>query len=442
MKVRSFRRQRLYPTATQGSLLNGLLAANCDLYNGALEQRRRAWRDHGISIGFGQQSKELTGVRAEWPEHTLGQINRWCQTDVLRRLDRAYQDAFDRHRKTGRFSVPRFKSRARYDTLAFDLCCKGGGCKLDLDGKAVAIQGVGRIRFKGDNRFDDAKLIGVNITRKPTGLWQMSVEVEVEVEHRSKTGSVAGIDVGILHDATVASIDAEGEIHEAFMDGPRAMRAAREKLARAQRRLSRSPSMKRDQRRSNRARKKQRTIARHHEHVVNVRADFHHKTTRALVDAHDLIAVEDLKVANMVRRPKARPQPDGSFRPNRAAQKSGLNRSLLDAAPASFILMLERKAAEAGVRVIRVDPRHTSQRCSRCGARQKLTLADRIYDCSSCGLSLDRDVNAARNILADGLKKAGVEEPGQGFRGSLFEATDTARTGRAGGSRDPLARAA
>ena len=147
-------------------------------------------------------------------------------------------------------------------------------------------------------------------------------------------------------------------------------------------------------------------MAARHRKIANQRWDFHHKTARDLVKAFDVICVEDLKVANMVRRPKPVPDPEqlGEFLPNGAAAKSGLNRSIFDAGWAQFCSILHTKAEEAGRVMIGVNPRDTSNRCHPCGYTAKENrVSQAVFRCQRCWQEAHADENAACNILGAGL---------------------------------------
>jgi putative transposase len=144
-------------------------------------------------------------------------------------------------------------------------------------------------------------------------------------------------------------------------------------------------------------------VARVHRKVRNQRTDFLHKLSRCLVDSYDLIVIEDLRVSNLTRRPKARPADNGTFEPNGAAVKAVLNRSILDAGWGRLDRMLAYKAEEAGRELIRVDPRYTSQRCAECGTIDRENRVGAVFRCVFCGHTDHADINAARNILRAGL---------------------------------------
>lgn len=143
-----------------------------------------------------------------------------------------------------------------------------------------------------------------------------------------------------------------------------------------------------------------------HRKIANQRKDFHHQQARALVGRYDLLVVEGLQIANMMRRAKPIADPDnpGQFLPNGARAKSGLNRSIGDAGWGGFVSILRAKAEEAGRIWIEVDPRHTSDGCENCGyaaAENRVTQAE--FQCRRCLHLAPADEHAARNILRAGL---------------------------------------
>ena len=137
--------------------------------------------------------------------------------------------------------------------------------------------------------------------------------------------------------------------------------------------------------------------------IARQRRDGLHKLSRALVDDYDLIVHEDLKITNLVRRPKPVPDGTGGYAPNGAAAKAGLNREILSAGWGQLLSMIAYKAEEAGRQVIAVDPRHTSQRCHACGHVDAGNRVGAVFRCLGCGHADHADVNAARNILGAGL---------------------------------------
>jgi putative transposase len=148
--------------------------------------------------------------------------------------------------------------------------------------------------------------------------------------------------------------------------------------------------------------------AKKHQHVRRQRSDFHHKTALALVRQYDTIYVEAIQPANLSRRPAPKPDGHGGYEHNGAKRKAGLNKSIQDAGWRRFLSILAYKAACAGKRVEAVNPAYTSQDCSGCGERVQKSLSVRTHVCTNCGLMLDRDENAAKNILWLGQSLRGV----------------------------------
>ena len=206
------------------------------------------------------------------------------------------------------------------------------------------------------------------------------------------TGRQAGIDVGIAGFATTSD--------GTHVENPRWARAGADRLGAAQQRLARA------ERRSNNRDRKRATVAARHRKIANRREDFQHKQARALVERYDLLVVEDLRIANMLRRAKPVADPDkpGQYLANGARAKSGLSRCISDAGWGRFISVLRAKAEEAGRTWIEVDPRHTSDRCEACGhaaPENRVTQAD--FVCQRCAHTAPADEMAARNIFRPGL---------------------------------------
>jgi putative transposase len=216
--------------------------------------------------------------------------------------------------------------------------------------------------------------------------WFVCFSCEVEAEALPAREEAVGLDLGVLHFATLST----GET----IENPRHYRKGQKKLALAQHRLTRC---KRGSHRRERAR---RLLVSVHRKIRHQRRDFLHKAARTLVNSYGVLVMEDLKIANMSAAPAPKPDPnqDGAYLPNGAAAKAGLNQSILDAGWGQFQALCAAKAASAGRIVALVDPHCTSQRCSQCGAILKKDLSERWHSCD-CGCELDRDQNAAINIL-------------------------------------------
>lgn len=199
-----------------------------------------------------------------------------------------------------------------------------------------------------------------------------------------------GIDLGVSHLATLSN----GEM----IEHPRCFRVGEHKLKSAQQALSRK------KRRSHRREKAKRAVGQAHRKIRNQRRDALHKASRALINRYQVLVFEDIQIKNLTKKPKAKQdETTGQFLPNGAASKGGLNKSILDAGWGMFVSMCSAKAEEAGRTLLNVSPRFTSQICSSCGTVKKKDLSERWHSCE-CGAELDRDVNAAINILARGTQ--------------------------------------
>ena len=339
------------------------------LYNAALEQRIVAYRRCGITLSAYSQSNELPELKAEYPE--FKQVGSQVLQDVVERVGKAFQGFFSRLKKIGvRAGFPRFRSRFRYDSFTL----KQAGWKLD--GRHLKIKGVGTFKLFLSREIQ-GRIKTVTVRRDACGDWWVCfscdevpprIYIEPQVE-------VVGIDVGLNSFCT----DTEG----VQIASPKYYRESQADLRRRQRKVARRKKG------SSRRKKAVRELARAHRRVKNLRLDFLHKTANHYIQKFKTICVEKLNIRNMVK--------------NRH-----LSKSISDAGWGTFVELLLCKAAEAGREVIQVDPKGTSQNCSSCGETVKKSLAVRIHHCPQCGLELDRDENAARNIAAKATTGAGL----------------------------------
>jgi putative transposase len=372
VSLRKAYKYKLKPTPDQVRLLEEVLWRCRTLYNTALEERIAAYRRCGVTISRYAQEAELKGIRADFPEYAA--IHSHILQDVLARLDKTYQ-AFFRRVKAGQApGFPRFQGINRYHSFTY----KEYGNGASLDNGLLILSKIGRIAVRWSRSLDGTPKT-VTLSREPDG-WYVSFScAEVSTQPLPLTGQETGIDVGLK----VFLITADGLV----IDNPRHHRQAEKRLVKAQRVVSRR------QKGSKRRKKAVNRCARRHQTVKRQRADFHHKTALHLLKTYDTLYLEDLRVANMVR--------------NRHLAKS-----ISDAGWAQFRTILEGKAVYAGRRVIAVPAQYTTQDCSGCGERVLKSLSVRTHVCPACGLVLDRDENAARNILA-----AGSQWAGQALRG-------------------------
>jgi len=361
-----------------------------ELYNAALQERRDGWAHSKTRINYGDQSAQLTEVRDARPDVAVWSFS--SQQATLRRLNKAFAGFF-RRVKTAKPGVkagyPRFKGKSRFDSVEWPK--DGDGARWLPEQRRVYLQGIGQVKV--DLHRQVAGRVKTIQVKHQGRRWVVVLSCDdVPTNPLPGTGRQAGIDVGVVSFATTS----DGE----HVDNPRWGRAATDQLAKAQQRLARA------KRRSKNRERKRETVAARHRKIANQRKDFHHKQARALVEWYDLVVVEDLKIANMVRRakPVADPEHPGQFLPNGARAKSGLSRSISDAGWGRFVWILHAKAEEAGRIWIEVDPRHTSDGCENCGyaaAENRVTQAE--FVCQRCLHRAQADEMAARNILRAGL---------------------------------------
>lgn len=355
---------RLYPTRNQEGALTEQLAEACRLYNAALQERRDAYKRLGRSITYYDQANQLKSIRAE-SGCTLVNFSA-CQ-DVLRRVEKTFQAFFRRIKAGQKAGYPRFKSRWRFDSYTFP--SYGDGCRLKE--ARLYLQGVGQIKVKLHRPVDG--VIKTITVKRECGTWYACFSVEGATEPLPDIDTRTGLDVGLT---AFATLDTGREI-----ENPRYYRTAQARLRLAQRRVARR------KRGGKNRRKAVVLLQKAHARVKNQRADFHHKVARALVNTYGIIAVEDLNIKGLA---------------------SGmLAKSVNDAGWAAFIAKLTYKAAEAGRRLVHVDPRGTSQACL-CGAPVPKTLGQRWHQCEACGLSAARDHVSAQLILGLGLSLLGL----------------------------------
>ncbi|MGW0396216.1 RNA-guided endonuclease InsQ/TnpB family protein, partial [Streptomyces sp. NPDC003042] len=319
------------PTVGQAIGLGEMLRDHRSLYNGALQERRDAYRHVSkTSVKYGQQSGQLKDVRAFDPERQ----GRWSfssQQATLRRLDKAFSAFFRRIKSGDTPGYPRFRGVNWFDTVDFPK--DGDGCRWDSTPHdpvtRVRFQGIGHVKVN-QHRPVDGKVKTVSVKREGRKWFVVLTAEQDQPQPLPATGSVVGIDLGI----TNFLADSGGS----FVPNPRHGRTAAAKLEAAQQALARFPRARSDKRTKNHQRAVEK-VAKLHGKVRRQRLDHAHKTALCLVREHDFIAHENLKIRNMSKAPAPKPDPEvpGTFLPNGAAAKTGLNRSIADAGWGVFL---------------------------------------------------------------------------------------------------------
>jgi putative transposase len=379
METQSMRqtyKYRLHPTPIQAQALEAVLARCRALYNVALEQRKTWWqRGQGKSATYYQQKAELPDLKAACPDYA--EVSAQVLQDVILRVERTFAVFFRRLRAGEKAGYPRFQGAGRYHSFTYPQY--GGGAVLD--GGVLSLSKLGRIPIRLHRPLQGTPKT-VTISREADGWYACISCADVPAQPLPPTGQETGIDVGLK----VFLVTADRE----SVENPRHYRKAERALRKAQRRVVRRKQG------SNRRRKAVALLKRKHQKIARQRRDFHHKAALALLRHYDVIYLEDLQVRNLVRNPR-------------------LAKSISDAGWAQFRTILSAKAAWAGRRVVAVPPAFTSQDCSGvlpdgspCPERVQKSLSIRTHVCPRCGLVLDRDANAASNILRAGRQETGA----------------------------------
>ncbi|MFL5654620.1 MAG: RNA-guided endonuclease InsQ/TnpB family protein [Ktedonobacteraceae bacterium] len=402
---------RLYPNKETEHKLLWTLARARELYNAGLTERRDAYNFHvrqhpnyydeeirkeltrELTVNYSTQQNALPEIKHELREE-YQEIAAHVLQDVLRRLDKAFQNFFRRVREgASEPGYPRFQGKHRYNSFTYP---DGAGWKLTTLEVGKKIKGTLSLSKIGTakvtmHRKLEGKIKTVTIKHE-VDQWYVTFSCEVDAPLTLPVSSEdVGIDLGVTHLATLSN----GEM----IEHPGHYRRGEKKLAKCQQVLARKKKG------SHRRKKAGRAVAKAHRKIARQRHDFSHKASRKLVNRYQVIVFEDIQMSNLVRKPKPKKdEATGQYLPNGAASKGGLNKSILDAGWGMFVSMCSCKAEEAGRTLLKVSPKYTSQLCSNCGTVRKKDLSERWHSCD-CGAELDRDVNAAINILERGRRQ-------------------------------------
>ena len=364
---------RLNPTRHQRTLLSHTLELCRWVYNETLATRKNAWEQEKKSISCYATIKMLPGWKKEKQE--LLQVYSQVLQEVCKRVDLAFSAFFRRVKSGEKPGYPRFRGRGWYDSFTypqtgFTLCHNG-----------LLLSKIGRIKIV-QHRPIEGKIKTLHISRDAVGNWYACFSCAGEFQPLPTCQKAVGIDVGLESFVTLST----GK----KINNPRFFRLDEEELAKAQRKLSKA-----DKGTPERA-KRRKVVCHIHQRIANHRKDFAHQLSRRLVNEFGIIVLEKLNTKGML-------------------QNHCLAKSISDAAWNQLAQSIQYKAENAGRECVLVDPRNTSKMCSRCGTLVEKSLSVRVHDCPVCGLKIDRDENAAINILALGLESLpvrGIEAPG------------------------------
>ncbi len=354
---------RFYPTPEQETLLRRTLGCTRLVYNRALAARTEAWYERQERVGYTQTSTLLTDWKKQDDLDFLNEVSCVPLQQGLRHLQTAFSNFF-----AGRAQYPNFKKKRNGGSAEFTKSAFKW-----RDGKLFLAKSLEPLSIRWSRAIPEGvEPSTVTVKLSPSGRWTVSLLVDTLIEPLSESPNVVGVDLGITSLIALST----GE----KVANPKGFKAKRAKLRKVQKALSRK------QKGSNNRYKARLKVAKVHAEISDARQDFLHKLTTRLVRENQTIAVEDLAVKNMVKNRK-------------------LSLAISDASWGELVRQLEYKCDWYGRTLIKIDRWFpSSKRCGNCGhIVDKLPLNIREWNCPNCGTCHDRDINAAKNILAAGL---------------------------------------
>lgn len=395
---------RLKPNYEQRCRLNSWLEKLRYQYNYLLADRFDWWENNRTYIyscplicsiaepreqpEYYRQKRSLVQLKQEHPWYK--DIHAHVLQDMVKRVDLAFSRYIKGDKNGKRSGQPRFKGKNRYRTIGFP------SIKADcVNNNRITLPKLGEIKFIRHRSLPDGFTIKRALITKKADGWYVTLTLEdksvpsLTVDIRPTERNSLGIDSGL--EFFVACSDST------TVKPPKFYRKSEDKLTKLQ--------SKRDNRKlgSKARRKLNQKVAKLHQKIARQRKQWHYELANKLLDKADVLFVEDLKVSNMSRRNKPKQGEDGTFLPNGQSAKSGLNKSFVDAGISGFLKeILPYKAGKAGKKVVKVNPKGTSQHCAICLNRVPKELSDRWHSCD-CGASMPRDINSGILIKKVGL---------------------------------------
>ena len=358
---------RIYPNKTQQELIQKTFGCVRFVYNYYLDKRIKAYQENKTSLNYYDCCKDLTSLKKEleW----LREPDKDSLQKSLKDLDEAYKKFFKGH-----FGFPRFKSKKNHKKSYRTSCTNNN---IEFQNNHIKLPKLGWVKIR-DTQISQGRILNATVSQDPSGKYYCSLCcTDIEIKHLPPTNNQVGIDLGIKNFA----ITSDGVKYS----NPKYLQQSLNKLAKLQRELSRKT---RGGSNWNKARIK---VARQYEKIRNQRQDFLQKLSTELIKENDIICIEDLNISEMIQD-----------------NRKDMRRNIGDVSWCEFTRQLQYKADWYGRIIIKVGRYFaSSQICSCCGKKFPITkdLGVRQWTCPNCKSILDRDINAAINILNEGLKQ-------------------------------------
>jgi putative transposase len=376
MKIRKAYKFKLKPNQEKESLLAQFAGCSRFIWNRGLAIVKDSLEQKTGFVNYNSLAKQLIEWKKEPETEFLKTVHSQPLQQTLKDLEKACKDAFKKDK-----GFPKFKKKGVHDSQ---------GVKI-LESK-VFLPKIGWIKFQKSREIEGT--IKNTTVSKHCSKWYVSFQVELEIEepkHQSNTS--VGVDMGVSKFATLSN----GDIFEPI----NSFKKLKDKLAKEQRKLARKKKF------SENWKKQKAIISKIHTKIANTRKDYSHKVSNIISKNHAMIFVENLKIANMSKSAKGTPESPGKC----VKAKSGLNRSILDQGWFEFFRQLEYKQLWNGGHLVKIDPRYTSQKCSKCGHTHKNNRKSQSkFVCVKCSHSENADINAAKNILEAGQSSLACED--------------------------------